>query len=204
MESRIPPEVETTRLPRGSRMLRVALFVSLLAGLGEVAGARVFLTRGEALELAFPDCDVSRHTHFLTEKQIGEARRRAGVEISSALAYSYRATCDGEEAGTAYFDTHLVRTLAETVMIVIDPESRVARIEIVEFNEPEEYIPSPRWYAQFNSRELDRELRLKRAIRGMTGATLTARAATEAARRALAIHQVLSSDAAAPEAEDGR
>lgn len=187
---------------RIARRLRLALCLVLLTGLCDAVDAKVFLTRTEALDLAFPGCDVRRQTHFLTNEELREARGRAGVEITSALAYSYQATCDGEHAGTAYFDSHRVRTLPETIMIVIDPESRVVRIEIVEFSEPEDYIPIPRWYAQFEGRALDGELHLKRAIRSMTGATLTARATTEATRRVLALHQVLdeSSEAeAAPE-----
>ncbi len=188
--------------PVFARGFRMALVVGLLAGSSAPVEAKVFLTRLEALQLAFPDCEVDRQTHFLTDEQMREAQDRAGVEISSALAYSYRATCGGEYAGTAYFDSHLVRTLPETLMIVIDPESRVVRIEIVEFKEPEDYIPIDRWYAQFEGRPLDHELQLKRGIRGVTGATLTARATTEATRRVLAIHQVLKDsrpDAASPD-----
>jgi hypothetical protein len=43
----------------------------------------------------------------------------------------------------------------------------------------------------FQGRPLDRELAVSRAIHGVTGATLSARAATEAVRRTLALHQVL-------------
>lgn len=195
------PKIATLRSRGIPRALRIALCVSLLMGLGDAAEAKVFLTRLEALQVAFPECEVDRQTHFLTNEQKNEAQERAGVEISSALAYSYQATCDGEAAGTAYFDSHRVRTLPETVMIVIDPEFRVVKIEIVEFSEPEDYIPVSRWYAQFQGRQLDRELQLKRAIRGVTGATLTARATTDATRRVLAIHQVLTSKATTPSSE---
>lgn len=186
----------------------LGIVCGLVAWLGFGAApseAKVFLTRLEALKLAFPDCEVDRKTHYLTEAQQSEAQKLAGVELSSALAYSYRATCDGNFAGTAYFDSHLVRTLPETIMIVVDPDDKIVRIEIVEFSEPEDYIPMDRWYAQFEGRPLDRELRLKRAIRGVTGATLTARATTDAARRVLAIHQVVDASEAEPQkdSEDG-
>ncbi len=183
---------------------RPLAFVCLvwLAGLCASAEAKVFLTRAEALELAFPGCTFSRETHFLTEEQRTRAQELAGVEVDSALAYSYRATCAGEFAGTAYFDSHRVRTLPETILVVVDPDSALVRIEVVEFSEPEDYIPSERWYAQFEERSLDHELQLKRGIRGVTGATLTARATTDAARRVLAIHQVLQpSPAAEPDRE---
>lgn len=156
--------------------------------------ARVFLTVEEALDLAFPDCEVERRTVFLTEAQERQALEEAGVELASGVAYPYRATCSGKPGGTAYFDTHRVRTLPETLMIVVDPDGEVRRLEILAFREPTEYIPPEPWYRQFLGEELRDDLRLQGAIRGVTGATLTARATTEAVRRVLAIHRVIEGD----------
>lgn len=171
------------------------------AGTGSPAAARVFLTVDEALDLAFPGCTVERDNAFLTDEQVARASELAGREIESALAHPYRATCDGEPAGTAYFDTHRVRTLPETLMVVVGPEGAVERVEILSFKEPPEYIPRDLWYDQILGRELGPELELKRGIRPVTGATLTARATTDAVRRVLAIHSVLAGTDEAPEAE---
>ena len=65
------------------------------------------------------------------------------------------------------------------------------------FAEPKDYLPRAKWYAQFVGCKLDGRLRLKRGIKGVTGATLTARATTGAARRMLALHQVLEEIAGA-------
>jgi hypothetical protein len=102
--------------------------------------------------------------------------------------------------GTAYVDTHRVHTLRESVLVVVDPAGRIGRVEVLAFGEPEDYLPRGRWYDQFLGRPLDDELSLKRAIRGITGATLTAHATTDAVRRALALHRVLA-DAPEPEPE---
>lgn len=51
-------------------------------------------------------------------------------------------------------------------------------------------MPREEWYHQCDGEDLDDDLSLKRDIRPVTGATLTARATTEAVRRVLAIHQV--------------
>lgn len=166
-----------------------AVAVCLLIPAG--AQARVFLTDQEALDLAFPGCSVERRTVYLTEEQKAEAKRRARVEIPAALVYPYEATCDGRPGGTAYFDTHRVRTLSETLMVVVDPEGKLRRLEILAFREPPEYIPPDAWYGQFPDKKLNGDLRLQGSIRGVTGATLTARATTDAVRRTLAIHQVL-------------
>ncbi|HVF61775.1 MAG TPA: FMN-binding protein [Thermoanaerobaculia bacterium] len=120
--------------------------------------------------------------------------------MPSRLVHAYVATAGGKAggkaAGTAYFDTHRVRTLPETVMVVLDPSGKVRRVEVLSFNEPQDYLPGGGWYGQFAGRGLDERLALKRDIRPLTGATLTARATTGAVRRVLAVHRVLQEGAA--------
>jgi FMN-binding domain len=176
------------------RAAALVLGLALLGGATAVrpAAAKVFLTVEEALKLAFPGCEVARHTAYLTSEQLRKARELAGAEIPSALVTSYAATRAGRPAGTAYFDTHRVRTLPETLMVVVDPQGKVARVEVISFREPEEYLPRGAWYEQFQGEALDRDLQLKRDIHPVTGATLTARATTNAVRRVLALHRVIS------------
>ena len=154
-------------------------------------GGRVYLTVEEALALAFPGCEVERRSVYLTDEQKERAAELAGVEIERGIVRPYVATRDGALVGTAYFDAHRVRTKRETLMIVVAPDGRIARLELLAFAEPEEYAPRGKWYGQFTGKRLDEELSLKRGIRGITGATLTARATTAAARRVLALHEVV-------------
>ena len=154
--------------------------------------AKVFLTQEEALRLAFPGATVERRTAFLTEAQQKEAQKLSGDDqLPRALVSFYVARKDGREVGTAYFDTHVVRTMPETILVVVDPAGILARVEVLSFSEPEEYLPRPRWYAQFPGKPLDAELSVKRGVRPVVGATLTARATTAATRRVLALHRVL-------------
>jgi electron transport complex protein RnfG len=155
------------------------------------ASAKVFLTQEEALRLAFPGAAIERRTVFLTAEEQQQAATLSGGPRPSALAVAYIAAKDGRPVGTAYFDTHVVRTQAETLMVVIDPSGSIARVEVLSFSEPEEYLPRGHWYEQFPGKGLDEELSLKRGIRPISGASLTARATTEAARRILAIHRVI-------------
>lgn len=170
---------------------RLAAVVLAVCALPSAAGARVLHTVDEALALAFPGCSIERRTEYLTEEQLARARELAGIEVASALVRPYVATCGGTPGGTAYFDSHRVRTLPETLMVVIDPEGRVERLEVLSFDEPPEYLPREVWYRQFPGEELDGELELGRGIDGVTGATLTARATTAAVRRILAVDRVL-------------
>ena len=163
-----------------------------LAFAARPALAKVFLSQEEALKLAFPGAAIERQSVFLTEAEVAEVAKLSGGPRPSALSAAYAATKDGKLVGTAYFDTHVVRTLAETLMVVVTPSGTIGRIEVLSFSEPEEYLPREHWYAQFPGKALDDELSVKRGIRAVSGATLTARATTEAARRVLALHQVLS------------
>lgn len=163
--------------------------------MASVASAKVFVTVDEALRLAFsgcPDCDIARRTAYLTPAQVRKAKDLSGVEVPSALVAYHEARRNGHLVGTAWFDTHRVRTLPETLLVVVDSQGRVARLEVISFREPEEYMPRGAWYNQFRGRRLDRDLELKSGIHPVTGATLTARATTSAVRRVLALHQVVS------------
>jgi Na+-translocating ferredoxin:NAD+ oxidoreductase RnfG subunit len=174
-----------------------ALALALVMMIGAPAFAGVLMTQDEALAQAFPEAEVVRLTEFLQPEQRDRIAALAGSEPGSRLVVRYRGVRAGRVVGTAYFDAHPVRTLSETLMVVVDPEGRVVRVEVLSFDEPRDYLPRPRWFEQFPGRELNSELSLKRGIRGITGATLSSRAATAAVRRALATHQVL----AAPDQE---
>jgi FMN-binding protein len=179
---------------RGARLrflIAAAAGVLLLAA-GPAAG-KVFLSQQEALRLAFPaGAAVERRTAFLTAAQQKAIQKETGADRApGALVSYYVGTHEGREVGTAYFDTHVVRTQAETLMILVLPGGTIGRIEVLSFSEPEEYLPRERWYSQFSGRALDDELAMRRGIHAVSGATLTARATTEAARRVLAIHRAL-------------
>ena len=153
---------------------------------------RVFLTVKEALELAFPGCEVKKETVFLTKAQQAEVAKLVKGGDTVRIVWPYVARKDGAIVGTAYFDTHKVRALKETLMVVVSPTEKVARIELLAFAEPPEYIPRSSWYGQFLKKPLSDDLNLGRGIRGVTGATLTGRAATRGVRRSLAVHHVLA------------
>jgi hypothetical protein len=152
---------------------------------------KVFMDRDEALELAFPGCEVQRTTVYLDEEHVKRIEALSKVEFEGSILYPYRAVREGKVVGTAYFDTHRVRSKRETLMVVVDSEGRTSRIEVLAFGEPLDYVPRDRWYDQFDGRPLDEDLTLGREIRGVTGATLTAVATTDCARRVLAAHRVV-------------
>jgi hypothetical protein len=144
------------------------------------------MTQEQALASVFPNAKPARQTFFLMKQQLDAARKESGVEFNEQLVIRYAGP-----AGFAYFDTHRVRTLPETVMIVVTPDGTIDRVEILSFDEPTDYFPKRRWLDQLLHRKLDDDLSLKKAIRPMSGASLTGQAIVNATRKVLALHHVI-------------
>ena len=154
--------------------------------------AEVFLSQREALAQAFPGADrVDRKTYVLSPDQVTEIEKRAHSRLESKLVTVHRGFQRGRLLGYAFIDVHTVRTLPEAFMVVLEPGGKVRSLRVLAFYEPLDYLPTDRWYTQFDGAELSQPLRLGRDIHGIAGATLSARAASEGVRRALAFHEVL-------------
>lgn len=174
--------------PRARVHILIAAFVAGAALLGAApAQGRVLMSQKNALALAFPQEQPERKTAFLTAAQAETAEIAAQSKLESKVWTYYTAG-----STVAYFESHLVRTMNETVMVVVDADARVLFVEILSFAEPDDYLASKRWLDQFPGRRLDDDLALRRGLRGIAGATLTSEAITRAVRRVLAVHQVLN------------
>jgi len=152
-------------------------------------------TTQEALVMAFPGAQLTRKEFVLSEAQAERVKVLAQVEVPGRWTVAYEARRNGALVGIGFFDTHRVRTLNETLLVAISPEGRLLRVEAVVFREPAEYMAKAAWVKQFEGKILDPQLSLKGAIHPLSGATLTAHAMTDAARRCLALHQVLFREA---------
>ena len=167
-----------------------AIFAALcLAG---TAHAKVFYSKTEALALAFPEADkVDEKSILLDDAQARQVEQLAKSRLESRLVRIYTGRRGGAVLGYAFIDVHTVRTLPEAFLIVLTPNGDVSALRLLAFHEPLEYMPSARWYQQFESKTLAAPLRLGGDVHGIVGATLSSRAATEGVRRALALYQVV-------------
>jgi hypothetical protein len=155
--------------------------------MGEPALAQVFLTRDEALREYFPPpAVIQRRTVYLTDAQVHGIEEQARAKVDSRLVTYYVATSGGKTLGYAFFVTHTVRTMPETFVAIVDPDSTVRGVEILAFHEPEDYRPTRRWLDQFNRIGPQSDLRLKRGIANIAGATITAEGITSRVRVILA------------------
>lgn len=173
-------------------MRRAPLLLLAAALLASAAPAKVFYAKDEALHLAFPDADkIEARDLFLTAAQRAAIEERAKSKLDSDLLTVYVGQRDGVVQGYAMLDTHTVRTLPETFLIVVSPQGTVAATHLLAFYEPLEYSPPGRWLEQFHDATLTDDLRIGRGIVAITGSTLTSEAVTGGVRRALAIYDVM-------------
>lgn len=164
----------------------------LLAAFATAAAAKVHYAKSEALQLAFPGAErVESKTFFLTDEEKSRIEDLGKAPLESKLVVVHVGDKDGAPIGYAFIDSQVVRTLPETMLIVVSPEGSVAKLLLLAFNEPPEYEAPERWLEQFPGRTLGPELRVERDIHGIAGSTLTAHAVTTAVRRSLALFQVL-------------
>lgn len=167
----------------------------VLCGFVALAGsadAKVFHTQNEAQALAFPEADrVETQTSILTDAQEAEIQKIARSKLDSRIVQTLVGYKGDLLLGYAYIDVHTVRTLPEAFLIVLDANGAVRSLRVLAFHEPLDYMPTERWYEQFNAKSIDQPLRLGRDIHGIVGATLSARAVTDSVRRTLALYEVL-------------
>jgi hypothetical protein len=170
--------------------LALAVLAALLGA--APAQAKVFHSRSEALEMAFPDAErVEARTFVLRDDQLERIRELGKCELDSKLVKIYAGMRGDEVLGYAVIDVHNVRTLPEAFMVVLTPAGEVRSLRLLAFHEPLDYKPADRWYDQFDHKSLAEPLRLGGDVHGIVGATLSARATTAGVRRALALYAVL-------------
>nr|BAL52434.1 hypothetical conserved protein [uncultured Gammaproteobacteria bacterium]BAL54510.1 hypothetical conserved protein [uncultured Gammaproteobacteria bacterium] len=142
------------------------------------------------MELAFgKGAVVEMQPLFLSAAQKAAIEQLAHVSLDSSLYTFYVGKREGQILGYAAIETHTVRTKPETLLIVLDATGRLRHIEVLAFHEPPEYQPPPKWFARLLEVPLE-EMRLGGGVDGVSGATLSAQAATDSVRKVLAIYRV--------------
>lgn len=146
----------------------------------------------QALERAFPGCAIERVVCRLGDPERAKVNKLADQKkFRKKTTFAYVARRDGAVVGTAFFDSHVVRSKRETLMVAVEPDGELRCVDTVAFAEPPEYLAQDAFYDSLKGRGQGRPLTLGRGLDGTTGATLTCRAVANACRRALALHEVL-------------
>ncbi|CAL1241467.1 FMN-binding domain-containing protein [Candidatus Methylocalor cossyra] len=175
-----------------SKLKPVAIKVLGLLLLLAAATSRgtIYYSKDEAFELAFgPGSEVETIPAFLTEEQAAAVERTARVKLDGRLFTFYVGKRQGQVLGYAALESHTVRTQPETLLIVLSPTGELVRTEVLAFHEPPEYQPPARWFERLYRHPLQ-DLQLDRGIDGISGATLSSRAALDSIRKVMAIYSI--------------
>ncbi|MCK9397997.1 MAG: FMN-binding protein [Methylobacter sp.] len=169
------------------------LFILLLSAVAP-SFATVFYSKNEALELAFgKDTPIEQLSLFPDEQQVAKIEELSKVKLDSGLFTFYVGKDRDKVLGYAAIESGTVRTKPETLLIVLTPNGELRNVYTLAFHEPPEYQPPERWFEQLYKRPLS-EMDFNKGVDGISGATLSTRAAVGSIRKVMAIYQVLVKD----------
>src|SRR5207245_7297938 len=102
--------------------ISTVLLLGAVAAIGAYLGASsdVLLTEKAALARAFPGQAIERRTLYLTPEQVAAVEKSARSKMPSAVVTVFEARSDGTVTGRAVLDTHVVRTMPETGLMVVE------------------------------------------------------------------------------------
>ena len=170
-------------------------FLYILVFLTASLNAQVLISPQESMKMAFgEDITLTKKNILLKKTQAEKIQESAKVKLSTKIYRILSASRDSKIIGYGILINQKVRSKNAVIMYHILNDSTLNSIEIIAFNEPLEYIPSKNWNEQFNKTKTDKMLRLSRDIPTISGATLSARAITDASRIAFGIYNELLKD----------
>jgi Na+-translocating ferredoxin:NAD+ oxidoreductase RnfG subunit len=156
----------------------------------KVLEVQVFLTKKQALEIAFPDADkVKRVKKWLTDEQKESIGELCFQKIEANRMSFYAGMRDGVPIGYALFDHEIGKSYPISYMVVLNLDGTVRDVEILVYREPRGWeVRYPSFMDQFTGTTADTDFR---NINTITGATLSVRAMVKGVSRASAAYKVL-------------
>lgn len=156
----------------------------------KVLEVQVFLTKKQALEIAFPGADkVKRVKKWLTDEQKKAIGELCFQKIEARRMSFYAGMRDGVPIGYALFDHQIGKSYPISYMVVLNLDGTVRDVEILIYREPRGWeVRYPSFMDQFTGTTADTDFR---NINTITGATLSVNAMVKGVSRASAAYKVL-------------
>ena len=156
----------------------------------KVLDVQVYLTKKQALEIAFPGADkMDREKKWLTAEQKKAIGDLCLQNIKTNRMTFYVGKRDGIPMGYAIIDHEIGKSFPITFMVVLNVDGSVRDVEILVYREPRGWeVRYPSFMDQFTGKNADTDYRI---IHSITGATLSVRAMVKGVSRATAAYKVL-------------
>ncbi len=153
--------------------------------------AKLLISPFEAMKLHFGEgIKIEKKSILLTSDEAKKVTQLAQHKLKTKIYKTFRITKNGELLAYGILVLSKVRSKDTAILSIINTKGILQTIEIIAFNEPMEYLPSKSWIQVLNNKTLKPTLTVGKEIPSITAATMSARAATNSARIALAIYEV--------------
>lgn len=153
--------------------------------------AKVLLSPFDALKQNLGETiEIEKKNIILSSDEAEKIASLAQSKLDTKIYKTFRAMEGEKVVAYGILVMHKVRSKNTAVLSIITPNGVLKGIEIIAFNEPMEYIPSSHWMKVLENKTLTPGLNVGKDVPTITGSTLSARAATKAARIALALFEV--------------
>ncbi|CAA6798714.1 MAG: Unknown protein [uncultured Sulfurovum sp.] len=133
------------------------------------------------------DIKIEKKSLILTKEDVKNIQTLANTKVGSKIVRYYKVTKNEEILGNAILLKQRIRTKNAAILYIVDANKSMLSTEIVSFKEPSEYKPNKEWTEVLNGKTSEDTLMAGKDIPTISGATLSARAISDAARLALAI-----------------
>lgn len=155
---------------------------------------QVYLTKKEALKIAFPGADaIDKERKWLTDGQKTAIAKLSLLEIKENRFTFYVGKKDGKPMGYMLIDHIVGKSFPITFMIVLNVDGTVRDVEILVYREPRGWeVRFPSFMSQFFGMNAQSDFR---EVNSITGATLSVRAITTGVKKAVSAYKVLFLDA---------
>lgn len=131
--------------------------------------------------------NVGQKSITLSKKDIQQIQSNAKAKLDTKKIRFYVVKEGKKVVGYGVLLVQTIRTKKAAILYMIDKSQTIKNIEILAFNEPSEYKPNKTWQGVFKGKTKEDNLFSGKGIPTISGATLSARAISDAARLALSI-----------------
>jgi len=171
-------------------------FLAFTVGAEEEYVEQMFLTKKEALQLAFPGVKkVKKKKVWLTDTQKAAIQKILGEQIEykeSRVTHYFGLDDTGKTVGAMVIGNEIGRSYPITFMVVLNTDGTVKDVEIMVYREPHGWeVRFESFMSQFFGRGASDPFD---NINNITGATLSVRSMTRGVRKAVAEFQVIYKD----------
>tara|TARA_B100001996_G_C18607753_1_gene572494 strand:+ start:311 stop:829 length:519 start_codon:yes stop_codon:yes gene_type:complete len=170
-------------------MKYLILFFFTLFSYSSIGG--VLMDVPTALKFHFGKYDVAKEKVFLTTTSVKELEKVARSKFVSKIYSVYEAKSNGRRMFSGILETHILRSRTQTLFVIFDNKGRVVSTHVLAFYEPEEYIMSPKWFAQFKSKTINDRMEPGDDLAKVSGSTISYNETASALRRMTTLYNYI-------------